>query len=121
RPRNDDECGSPDVQTSNLFPNRGCPLGGKKGEPTFLDNKSRHQAHRYILNNCDEVLEYISYINEPYDHSMGPSIPEDNGEVDLVRSDIPATVIKVYPRELIAEEPEPEPEDEDEFDIEDTS
>jgi len=59
RPQNDDECGSPDVQTSNLFPNRGCPLGGKKGEPTFLDNKSRHQAHGYILNNCDEVLEYI--------------------------------------------------------------
>ncbi|KAG5590662.1 hypothetical protein H5410_041176 [Solanum commersonii] len=120
-------CGSPDVQTSNLFPNRGCPLGGKKGEPTFLDNKSRHQARGYILNNCDEVLEYISmsdeaesdvpqsYINEPYDHSMGLSIPEDNGEVDLVRSDIPATIIKVHPREFVVEDPEQESEDEDQM------
>ncbi|WMV18692.1 hypothetical protein MTR67_012077 [Solanum verrucosum] len=52
-----------------------------------------------------------SYINEPYDDSMGPSIPRDNGEVDLVRSDIPATVIKVYPREFVVEEPEHESED----------
>ncbi|KAH0684662.1 hypothetical protein KY289_022414 [Solanum tuberosum] len=45
----------------------------------------------------------------------GPSIPEDNGEVDLVRSDIPATVIKVYPCEFVAEEPENESEDKDEM------
>jgi len=78
---------------------------------------------RDLISMSDEAESDVpqSYINEPYDHSMVPSIPEDNGEVDLVRSDIPATVIKVYPREFVAEEPEHESEDEDEFDIEDTS
>ncbi|WMV19242.1 hypothetical protein MTR67_012627 [Solanum verrucosum] len=78
---------------------------------------------RDLFSMSDEAESDVpqSYINEPYDHSMCPSIPEDNSEVDLVRSDIPATVIKVYPREFVAEEPEHESEDEDEFDIEDTS
>ncbi|XP_019255451.1 PREDICTED: uncharacterized protein LOC109234065 [Nicotiana attenuata] len=58
RPRNNDECGY-DTQTFSLFPKRGCPLGAKKSDPIVLDGKSLCQAHAYVLNNCDEVQEYI--------------------------------------------------------------
>ena len=66
RPRNTDEVDHIEMETSNsfpdLFPNKGCPLGGKKGDPFMLDEKSRRQVHGYILNNCDEVQDYIRYI-----------------------------------------------------------
>ncbi|XP_070031489.1 uncharacterized protein [Nicotiana tomentosiformis] len=58
RPPKNDECGY-DTQTFSLFPNRGCPLGAKKSDPTVLDGKSLCQVHAYVLNNCDEVQEYI--------------------------------------------------------------
>ncbi|OIT28730.1 hypothetical protein A4A49_31278 [Nicotiana attenuata] len=35
------------------------------------------------------------YENEPSEYLAGPSIPEDNGEVALVRSDAPATILDV--------------------------
>ncbi|XP_016452815.2 uncharacterized protein LOC107777332 [Nicotiana tabacum] len=58
RPRNNDECGY-DTQTFSLFPKRCFPLGAKKSDPIVLDGKSLCQAHAYVLNNCDEVQEYI--------------------------------------------------------------
>ena len=59
RPRNDDECSSDEGEFSNLFQNKGRPLGGKKGDPFVLDDKLHSQAHAYILDNCDEVQEYV--------------------------------------------------------------
>ncbi|XP_060211782.1 uncharacterized protein LOC132639346 [Lycium barbarum] len=62
RSRNNDECGSTDAQTCSLFPNKGCPLGGKMGDPDELDDKSLNQAHRYILRNCEEIQDYVSRV-----------------------------------------------------------
>ncbi|XP_060183378.1 uncharacterized protein LOC132613386 [Lycium barbarum] len=59
RSRNNDECGSTDAQTCSLFPDKGCPLGGKMGDPDELDDKSLNQAHRYILSNCEEIQDYV--------------------------------------------------------------
>nr|XP_009763828.1 PREDICTED: uncharacterized protein LOC104215671 isoform X2 [Nicotiana sylvestris] len=59
RPRNNDEYDSINAQASSLFPNTGCPLGAKKSDPIVLDDMSLNQAHIYLLNNCDEVQEYI--------------------------------------------------------------
>jgi len=59
RPRNNDEYDSINAQSSSLFPNTGCPLGAKKSDPIVLDDMSLNQAHIYLLNNCDEVQEYI--------------------------------------------------------------
>ncbi|XP_075095301.1 uncharacterized protein LOC142173579 [Nicotiana tabacum] len=44
---------------SGPWKKKGCPLGGKNGDPNDLDDKSLSQAHRYILNNCDEIEEYV--------------------------------------------------------------
>ncbi|XP_060202723.1 uncharacterized protein LOC132631141 [Lycium barbarum] len=59
RSRNNDECGLTDAQTCSLFPNKGCPLGGKMGDPDELDDKSLNQAHRYILSDCEEIQDYV--------------------------------------------------------------
>lgn len=37
---------------------KGCPLRGKKGGPN-VDDKSLSQAHIYILNNYDEIQNYV--------------------------------------------------------------
>ncbi|XP_016199365.1 uncharacterized protein LOC107640353 [Arachis ipaensis] len=42
-----------------LFPKKGCPLGAKKGELFSLDDKSRNQAHSYILLNCGKIEDYV--------------------------------------------------------------
>ncbi|QHO28660.1 uncharacterized protein DS421_7g218620 [Arachis hypogaea] len=42
-----------------LFPKKGCPLGAKKGELFSLDDKSRNQAHSYILLNCRKIEDYV--------------------------------------------------------------
>ena len=63
RARNNDECDSNDVETVSLFPRKGCPLGAKKIDPFILDNKTLSKAHAYLLGNCDEVQEYIRYLN----------------------------------------------------------
>ena len=55
----------------------------------------------------------------------GPSIPEDDGEVPLVRNDIPETVIDVPPEEFYTQQLEvkyeKEFEDESEEEFEDES
>ena len=47
----------------SLFSNKGVPLGAKKIDPIILDDKSLSQAHAYLLGNCDDVQEYIRYLN----------------------------------------------------------
>nr|XP_025670299.1 uncharacterized protein LOC112770094 [Arachis hypogaea] len=42
-----------------LFPKKGCPLEAKKGEIFSLDDKSRNQAHSYILLNCGKIEDYV--------------------------------------------------------------
>ncbi|XP_070025158.1 uncharacterized protein [Nicotiana sylvestris] len=59
------------------------------------------------------------YENEPFEYLVGPSIPEDNGEVVLVRSDVPATILDVPPEGFLAQQLEIESDEE--FDFEDTS
>nr|XP_018625296.1 uncharacterized protein LOC108944606 [Nicotiana tomentosiformis] len=59
RPRNNDEYDSINAQAFSLFPNTGCPLGAQKNDPIVLDDRLQNQAHIYLLNNCDEVQEYI--------------------------------------------------------------
>ncbi|XP_020968056.1 uncharacterized protein LOC107618653 isoform X3 [Arachis ipaensis] len=44
---------------SNLFTNKGSPLGGKKGQLIILDEKSLLQANAYVLNNCVNVEPYM--------------------------------------------------------------
>ncbi|KAG5616072.1 hypothetical protein H5410_015896 [Solanum commersonii] len=113
--QNNDECDPSDAETVSLFPNKGVPLGAKKTDPFILDNKSLSQAHAYLLGNCDETVprdlfnmsdEVESdlpqgYENEPSEHLMGPSIPKDNGEVLLTRTDVPETTIDVPSEEFV--------------------
>ncbi|KAH0655532.1 hypothetical protein KY285_030414 [Solanum tuberosum] len=53
-----------------------------------------------------------SYENELSEHLMGPSIPEDDGEVTLVRIDVPETVINVPSEEFVTQQLEVEYEKE---------
>uniref|UniRef100_M1B7K4 ALG2-interacting protein X n=1 Tax=Solanum tuberosum TaxID=4113 RepID=M1B7K4_SOLTU len=108
RSQNNDECDPSDAETVSLFPNKGVPLGAKKTDPFILDNKSLSQAHAYLLGNCDEVQEYISYENEPSEHLMGPYIPKDNSEVLLTRTDVPETIIDVPSEEFVTQQLEVE-------------
>ena len=59
------------------------------------------------------------YGNEPFEHSMGPSIPNDDGEIVLERNDVPPTVINMAPRVFFAQEHEENLIEE--LDFEDTS
>ena len=82
---------------------------------------------RDLFNMDDEVESYLSerYENEPFEHLIGPSIPKDNGEVLLTRTDVPETVIDVPSEEFVTQqiqiEYEKEFEDESEEDFEDES
>ncbi|KAK6780135.1 hypothetical protein RDI58_022319 [Solanum bulbocastanum] len=58
---------------------------------------------RDLFNIGDEVESNLPqiYENEPSEHLMGPSIPKDNGEVLLTRTDVPETIIDVPSEEFI--------------------
>ena len=58
---------------------------------------------RNLFNMGDEVQSKLpqSYENEPSEHSKGPSIPKDNGEVLLTRTDLPETIIDVHVEEFV--------------------
>ena len=81
---------------------------------------------RDLFNMGDEVESNLpqSYENEPSEHSKGPSIPKDNGEVLLTRTDLPETVIDVPVEEFVNQQLEVEYEEEfedesaDEFEYE---
>ncbi|KAL4365744.1 hypothetical protein AHAS_Ahas07G0136700 [Arachis hypogaea] len=47
------------IPFSILFPKKGCPLGAKKGELFSLNDKSRNQAHSYILLNYEKIEDYV--------------------------------------------------------------
>ncbi|KAG5610760.1 hypothetical protein H5410_022041 [Solanum commersonii] len=49
-----------------------------------------------------------SYENEPSEHLIGPSIPKDNGEVLLTRTDVPETIIDVPSEEFVTQQLEVE-------------
>ncbi|KAH0728079.1 hypothetical protein KY284_003944 [Solanum tuberosum] len=72
-----------------------------------------------LFNMSDEVESNLpqGYENEPSEHLMGPSIPKDNGEVLLTRTDVLETIIDVPSEEFVTQrlEVEYEEEFEDEF------
>ena len=74
---------------------------------------------RDLFNMGDEVESNLpqSYENEPSEHSKGPSIPKDNGEVLLTRTDLLETIIDVLVEEFVNQQLEVEYEEEfeDEF------
>uniref|UniRef100_M1E014 Transposon protein, CACTA, En/Spm sub-class n=1 Tax=Solanum tuberosum TaxID=4113 RepID=M1E014_SOLTU len=82
---------------------------------------------RDLFNMSDEFESDLpqSYENELSEHLMGPSIPEDDREVPLVRTDVPETVIDVPSKEFVTQqlevEYEKEFEDESEEEFEDES
>ncbi|XP_049390707.1 uncharacterized protein LOC125855085 [Solanum stenotomum] len=53
-----------------------------------------------------------SYENEPSEHLMGPSIPKDNGEILLTRTDVPKTIIHVPLEKFVTQQLEVEYEEE---------
>ncbi|WMV50343.1 hypothetical protein MTR67_043728 [Solanum verrucosum] len=65
---------------------------------------------RYLFNMSDEFESDLpqSYENELSEHFMGPSIPEDDGEVTLVRTNVPETVIDVPLKEFVTQQLEVE-------------
>ncbi|KAH0709282.1 hypothetical protein KY284_010709 [Solanum tuberosum] len=94
-------------------------------------DQDRHYVMKTVLrdlfNMSDEFESDLpqSYENELSEHLMGPSIPEDDGEVTLVRTDVPETVIDVPSEEFVTQqlevEYEKEFEDESEEEFEDES
>ena len=67
-----------------------------------------------ISDQADNDVQAI-YENEPFDHLMGPSIPNDNGEVDLVRNDLPELLVDVTKEVLLSQEYEIESEEDYDF------
>ena len=58
---------------------------------------------RDLFNMVDELESNLiqSYENEPSEHSKAPSIPKDNGEVLLTRTDLLETIIDVPLEEFV--------------------
>ncbi|XP_020964472.1 uncharacterized protein LOC110265673 [Arachis ipaensis] len=75
---------------------------------------------RDLFNICDkaDVDPQAIYEKEPSDQSMGPSIPNDNGEIDLIRGDLHEFVIDTSKGVLLSQEYNTESEDNSEDDIE---
>ncbi|QHN86267.1 hypothetical protein DS421_16g544650 [Arachis hypogaea] len=61
----------------------------------------------------------IIYAREPCEPEVIPSLPNDNGEVDLVRNDLRATIIDVAPNMFAKQRGEEDEESEYEY-IEDS-
>ncbi|XP_069151787.1 uncharacterized protein [Solanum lycopersicum] len=78
---------------------------------------------RDFFNMGDEVESNLpqSYENEPSEHSKGPSIPKDNGEVLLTTTDLPETITDVPVEEFVNQQLEIEYEEEFEDEFEDES
>ncbi|WMV58609.1 hypothetical protein MTR67_051994 [Solanum verrucosum] len=81
-------------------------------------DQDRHYVMKTILrdlfNMSDQVESNLpqSYENEPFEHLMGPSIPKDNGEVLLTRTDVAETIIDVPSEEFDTQQLEVEYEEE---------
>ncbi|KAH0668380.1 hypothetical protein KY285_029586 [Solanum tuberosum] len=86
-------------------------------------DQDRHYAMKIVLRDLFNMRDQVesnlpqSYENEPSEHLMGPSIPKDNGEVLLTRTDVPETIIDVPSEEFVTQqlEVEYEKKSEDEF------
>ncbi|KAH0688879.1 hypothetical protein KY289_016237 [Solanum tuberosum] len=86
-------------------------------------DEDRHYVRKTVprdLFNMGDEVEYNlpqNYENEPSEYLMGPSIPKDNGEVLLTRTDVPETIIDVPSEEFVTQQlkVEYEEEFEDEF------
>ncbi|XP_069145619.1 uncharacterized protein [Solanum lycopersicum] len=67
-----------------------------------------------LFNMGDEVESNLpqSYENEPSEHSKGPSIPKDSGEVLLTRTNLPETIIDVPVEQFVNQQLDVESEDE---------
>ncbi|KAG5631873.1 hypothetical protein H5410_003590 [Solanum commersonii] len=82
-------------------------------EETF----DRHYVMKIVLrdlfNMSDQVKSNLpqSYENEPSEHLMGLSIPKDNGEVLLTRTDVPETIIDVPSEGFVTQQLEVEYEE----------
>ena len=78
---------------------------------------------RDLFNMGNEVESNLpqSYENETSQHSKGPSIPKDNGEVLLTRTDLRKTIIDVPVDEFVTQQLEVEYEEEFEHKSEDKS
>ena len=78
---------------------------------------------RDLFNMGDEVESNLpqSYENEPAEHLKGPSMPKDNGEVLLTRTDLPETIIDVPVEEFVNQQLEVQYEEEFEDEFEDES
>ncbi|KAK6782369.1 hypothetical protein RDI58_020165 [Solanum bulbocastanum] len=74
---------------------------------------------RDLFNIGDQVESNLpqSYESEPSEHLMGPSIPKDNGEVLLTKTDVSETIIDVPSEEFVTQQLEVE---EEEFEDEST-
>ncbi|KAM3301108.1 hypothetical protein P3S67_015608 [Capsicum chacoense] len=61
---------------------------------------------RDLFNVSDQVESYTSesYENEPSEHFMSPSIPDDNGDVVLIRNDVLETIIDVDAEGFLAKQ-----------------
>ena len=78
---------------------------------------------RDLFNMGNEVESNLpqSYENEQAEHLKGPSMPKDNGEVLLTRTDLPETIIDVPVEEFVNQQLEVEYEEEFEDEFEDES
>ena len=78
---------------------------------------------RDLFNMGNEVESNLpqSYENEQAEHLKGPSMPKDNGEVLLTRTDLPETIIDVPVQEFFNQQLEVEYEEEFEDEFEDES
>ncbi|KAH0685856.1 hypothetical protein KY285_016411 [Solanum tuberosum] len=96
-------------------------LGSKVHQCFYVQDPYDQDRHylmktvpRDLFNMGDEVESNLpqSYENEPYEYLMGPSIPKDNGEVLLTRTDVPETIIDVPSKEFVTQQLEVEYEEE---------
>ena len=73
---------------------------------------------RDLFNMGNEVESNLpqSYENEPSEHLKGPSIPTDNGDVLLTKTDLPETTMDVLVEEFVNQQLEVEYEEEFEDD-----
>ena len=73
-------------------------------------DQEKHYVMKTIprdLFNISDQLESDShqiYANEPCEPSTSPFIPNDDGEIDLVRNDVPATIIDMASQMFLAQQ-----------------
>ncbi|XP_047267683.1 uncharacterized protein LOC124898104 [Capsicum annuum] len=83
-------------------------------------DQDRHYVMKTVPRDLFNVSDHVesttseSFENEPSEQFMSPSIPNDNGEVVLIRNDVPETIIDVDAEGFLAEQHEVEHDSESE-------